>query len=421
MPIPAEVVHLNSHVHHFSYCRVCAGNRLRLILHLADMPLTDDFVPQSMFGSEFRCDLNLYVCEDCATVQTRHDVSGQEYYKDYRYSVAGSATASRFMRLLAESVVRRCGTADPARRRILEIGSGDGSQLLAFKQLGWQVLGYEPSAILAQSAEQRGVPTIRGHFDLSFKPELPNDFHTVDVLLLSYTFDHLAHPREFLAAARSLLRPDSGILVVEVHNLEDIFKRREYCLFEHEHTIYLTAASAASLAAREGFKVLDYDPVPGNERRANSLIFVATPQGADQSRPAVLPLEPAKAGFYERQAALIQQGIANLDCFVDHIAASGGTIAGYGAGGRGVMTLASMQSAAKVSYLVDRRFDRPGLVAPKSGVPVSGLSKLKESPVDKILVFSYGYMDEIRSELAAYGYKPDQFHSLIDVMAGTAG
>ena len=40
----------------------------------------------------------------------------------------------------------------------------------------------------------------------------------------------------------------------------------------------------------------------------------------------------------------------------------------------------------------------------------------KENPVDEILVFSYGYMNEIKKDLKNYGYNSNQIKSFIDVM-----
>ena len=82
------------------------------------------------------------------------------------------------------------------------------------------------------------------------------------------------------------------------------------------------------------------------------------------------------------------------------------------------MTLAAMKNSSKLSCLVDKKPKGEGLVVPKSGIPLVGLSALKDSPVDKLLVFSFGYMKEIQAELAAFGYKSSQFHSLVDVLAG---
>jgi 2-polyprenyl-3-methyl-5-hydroxy-6-metoxy-1,4-benzoquinol methylase len=405
-------------------CRACGHSQLKKFLSLPAMPLTDDFIPQEKFGREFRHDIDVFLCEQCLTAQTQHNVEMGDYYEDYQYAVGGSTKASSFMRLLARNVMTKYFGGKTG-KRVLEVGSGDGVQLLALKELGCEVLGYEPSSSLTRAAESVGIPTIQGLFTPDSAQKLPAPFKHTDVVILSYTFDHLPQPREFIAAAKSILNPDTGLLVVEIHDLQKIFERQEYCLFEHEHTVYLTTATAAALCAREGMTVIDFDLVPDADRRANSLIFVATPDGSQHAKkfPAaksVVPAEFNEFAFYEKQAQLIQRGIANLDTFVNRVTTGGKSIAGYGAGGRGVMTLGAMTSASKLRYLVDKKPKRDGLVVPKSGIPLVGISALKEKPVDEILVFSFGYMKEIQTELAAFGYKPNQFHSLLDVLAGKA-
>jgi 2-polyprenyl-3-methyl-5-hydroxy-6-metoxy-1,4-benzoquinol methylase len=412
------------HVQFLKQCRICGHPNLKRFLNLPAMPLTDDFVPKEKFGAEFRHDIDVFFCERCHTAQTQHNVDMGDYYEDYQYAVGGSQTASRFMHLLASKLISKYFSGEKG-KKILEVGSGDGVQLLAFKKLGCEVLGYEPSSALTRAAESVGVPTIQGLFTPDSAQHLPASFKQTDVVMLSYTFDHLPQPREFIGAAKSILNPDTGLLVVEIHDLQKIFERREYCLFEHEHTIYLTTATVSALCAREGMTVIDFDLVPQADRRANSLIFVATPNGSNHTKkyPAAkseVPAEFDEFSFYEQQAQLIKRGIANLDAFVAYSANSGKTVAGYGAGGRGVMTLAAMTTAPNLRYLVDKKPKREGLVVPKSGIPLVGLAALKDSPVDNILVFSFGYMKEIQAELAAFGYRPEQFHSLLDVLAGKA-
>jgi SAM-dependent methyltransferase len=384
------------------------------------MPFTDDFITPEALGSEFRADINIFICTSCLSAQTQHDVDVGDYYEDYQYSVGGSSTASRFMRILAENTVARFPASSDS-RKVLEVGSGDGEQLVAFKNTGCRVLGYEPSSVLCKVAEAKGIPTIQGLFTADSIHQLPDEFKEVDVVMLSYTFDHLPDPRAFTAAARAILNKDHGLLIVEIHNLEKIIERQEYCLFEHEHSIYLTETSVAKLCALEGLTVIDFDLVPEADRRANSLIFVATPNESKLAARAVTPSTPDAFNHldhYSLIGANITSAIQNLDRFVDQMTAHGKTLAGYGAGGRGVMTLAAMRSAPKLKYLVDKKPKRPGLVAPKSGVPLVSLDELASNPVDAILVFSFGYIDEIRREVSALGYQPDQFYSLLDVLAG---
>ena len=176
--------------------------------------------------------------------------------------------------------------------------------------------------------------------------------------MLSYTFDHLPDPRAFTAAARAILNKDHGLLIVEIHNLEKIIERQEYCLFEHEHSIYLTEASVAKLCGLEGLTVIDFDLVPEADRRANSLIFVATPNESQLASRAVKPSTPDAFNHLDHYSLIgsnITSAIQNLDRFVDQMTANGKTLAGYGAGGRGVMTLAAMRSAPKLKYLVDKK------------------------------------------------------------------
>jgi len=407
-------------VHFRQACRLCGSTSLQRFLHLPEMPFTDDFISPEALGSEFRADINVFICTSCLSAQTQHDVDVGDYYEDYQYSVGGSSTASRFMRILAENTVARFPASSDS-RKVLEVGSGDGEQLVAFKNTGCRVLGYEPSSVLCKVAEAKGIPTIQGLFTADSIHQLPDEFKEVDVVMLSYTFDHLPDPRAFTAAARAILNKDHGLLIVEIHNLEKIIERQEYCLFEHEHSIYLTEASVAQLCGLEGLTVIDFDLVPEADRRANSLIFVATPNESKLASRAVKPSTPDAFNHLDHYSLIgsnITNAIQNLDRFVDQMTANGKTLAGYGAGGRGVMTLAAMRSAPKLKYLVDKKPKRPGLVAPKSGVPLVSLDELASNPVDAILVFSFGYIDEIRREVSALGYQPDQFYSLLDVLAG---
>lgn len=418
----ANNVHRPHHpaVEHLGACRACGASELLEFLHLPQMPFTDDFVTKEQAGGEFLNDIDVFVCTQCWTVQTQHNVDILEYYEDYQYSVGSSATASRFMRSLAENLKTQY-FSDINGRKVLEVGSGDGGQLLAFRGIGCKVLGYEPSLALCNLARANGLDTIQGLFTETSTQNLPLEFSEVDIIVLSYTFDHLPDPRSFLRDCRSILNQRHGLLVVEVHDFEKIVERREYCLFEHEHSVYLTEATAQQLCRSEGFDIINFDLVPQEDRRANSLIFVATPQDSDYASRPARPRTPKTFNdklLYKDIGYDVSQGIKNLDIFVQKAIDSGKRICGYGAGGRGVMTLAAMRTAPKLSYLVDKQPKGEQLLVPKSRIPLVGLSQLAKEPVDEVIVFSFGYMQEIAAELLSMGYRAHQLHSLLDILSG---
>jgi SAM-dependent methyltransferase len=383
------------------------------------MPFTDEFVSPQRAGSEFKADIAVFWCELCHSAQTQHDVEVHDYYRDYRYTVSSSPFARRFMTRLAEETFQRYRLSPGD--RVLEIGSGDGHQLACFQQLGAKVLGFEPSADLTLAARTAGVPTIQTLFDCHGVEQIPADSRPAHVILLTYTFDHLPEPAPFLDLVRSVLDPDRGLLILEIHDLARIVDRREICLFEHEHSIYLTALTLQRLLARSGFRLLTTELLPARERRGNSLLAVATPVTSRildsdfNPHPDDIALES-----WERLGNFGDDVRAGIDRFRSYIAqrrAAGARLAGYGAGGRGVMTLAMAGiNPTDLAYLCDQNTSFHGLLTPATHIPVVPPDQVDADPVDELIVFSYGYMEEIRQRLHPFVTRGGRLTSFLDLI-----
>jgi SAM-dependent methyltransferase len=404
-------------VHHRPACRICGGTDVPFFLDLGPAPFTDDFVTPESEGREFSAPLSIAVCRSCWTVQTRHDVEVGDYYRDYNYSVAASGFAQRFMARLADETLNRFGFGAGA--RVLEVGSGDGAQLAHFQDRGARVLGFEPSADLCAASRAAGVDVAQCLFGADTVDEIPAELRPVDVVVLTYTFDHLPEPLPFLEAVRTVLEPRRGVLVIEVHDLEQIMARRETCLFEHEHSVYLTSHSFERLLERAGFKAITTDLLPPSERRGNSLLVVAAPVGTEH---AADPLPAPSRDFdawetYEGFGAEVEAGHGALRDWVRARRADGRVVAGWGAGGRGVMTLAyTGLGVDDIAYLVDTNPHAHGFLAPGTHVPVVAPAELVAQPADDVVVFSYGYMDEIREQVRESVRAQPELVSVLDLL-----
>ncbi|MBL9126631.1 MAG: methyltransferase domain-containing protein [Verrucomicrobiales bacterium] len=406
-------------VHTRSICRLCGGSRLREFLRFPSMPFTDEFVAPDAAGTEFVADIPVFWCADCRSAQTQHDVEVGHYYRDYRYTVSASPFARRFMARLAEEVFRRF-RLQPG-DRVLEIGSGDGHQLDCFRKQGAEVLGFEPSAELCRVAGDAGIPTIQTLFDCRGVEQIPAASRPAQVVLLTYTFDHLPEPAPFLELVRSVLDPRRGLLVIEVHDLAKIVQRREICLFEHEHSIYLTGLSLQRLLAASGFRLLTTKLLRESERRGNSLLVVATPDSSDvrdsdfSPDPEDLALETWER--LERFGADVRAGVARFRNYLLERTAKGVRFAGYGAGGRGVMTLAMAGITRKeIAYLCDQNAGFYGRLTPATHIPVVAPEHVFVQPVDELIVFSYAYLEEIRERLRHFVESGGRLTSFLDLI-----
>lgn len=256
-------------------------------------------------------------------------------------------------------------------------------------------------------------------FDRNAAQTIPPEAIPVRLVLSTYTFDHVPEPMRFLSAVRDVLDLERGLLVLEVHDLEKIIERREFCLFQHQHTGYYAASTIQTVVDRAGFRLLEVGLLPEAERRSNSLLVVAAPEEsryAPRFMSRLAPGQLAEVRHYQAFGKLVRASLAKLRDYVQRCRAAGVRLAGYGAGGRGAMTLAACAQPGDFAYVVDKNPALHGRFMPVSHAPVCGLDQLFSQPVDRLIVFSYGYLDEIGRELAEVRKRGTAFVSLLDLL-----
>lgn len=391
-------------------CRFCDGdlNSTDLALNLSKMPLTDNFLNyNSSFKDEFLEDINIYVCSICNLTQNPKDFDYSNYYINYNYSSGHSDLTLNFMNQISKYITDKYSTIfNKVPNSVIEIGSGDGVQLNEFKKLGYKkILGIEPSSYLAKMSNLKGIPVIEKIFDSSIEDTL--DYSKFDICLSSYTFDHMPNPKDYLDTCYNIMN-EKSILVIEIHDLDKIIQRNEWCLFEHEHTIYLNKDMSKNFLLNHGFEIIDVNPLKHNIVRANSLIIIA--RKLDLKRKSRF-LHKNKIVDISSLQTSITQTIYKVDEFVKS-KTNDGSIIGFGAGGRGVMTLASLNNSNMFEAIFDSNFKKQGFYTPKSHIPILAISDLHKYFNSNCIVFSFGYFNEISNFLLSQGFSSDKIISL---------
>jgi SAM-dependent methyltransferase len=393
-----------------THCRICKSNNLEKVLVLGQMPFTDEFIPQNKIGDEFLGDIEIAICKTCGSTQNINNTDMSKYYFEYTYSVQTSNFAISFMQTLARRIKNNY-FKNKQKPKILEIGSGTGEQLLEFKKLGFDVLGIEPSEKLSKYAQSIGVNTLTTFFNKKTKKIVESGFDNVDAIVTSYTFDHIPQIDEAVKNIYNILNTD-GILIIEVHDLDLICSRNEFCLFEHEHYTYLNKATITHFLNKNQFEVLTFDLLSVKEKRGNSLLVVARKGTTIKVNEINLEVEILKLIDLGKG---IKLAINRIDNWLYENRNQ--KIAAYGAGGRGIMTIAALKHPELINYIVDKKPKAANIFSPKSHLPVHKIDELALNKVDKILVFSYGYYDEIVNEIVLkYEYKPDQIISILELL-----
>ncbi|MCZ6677112.1 MAG: class I SAM-dependent methyltransferase, partial [Candidatus Poribacteria bacterium] len=153
----------------------------------------------------------------------------------------------------------------PGLGRILDVGCGIGTFLHLAREHGWKTYGVDPSESgTAFACNQYGLDVFCG--DL-FEANFPDQHF--DVITLYHVLEHISQPNPFLHELHRLLKPKTGLLVIEVPNGGSIHSRlqKENWPYVHprDHLYYFSHRTLPRLLRKHGFNKIRI----GKPRRVN--------------------------------------------------------------------------------------------------------------------------------------------------------
>lgn len=100
--------------------------------------------------------------------------------------------------------------ARPGVRRLLDIGCGDGENLIRFRHLPARLFGLEVSWPRLQTARRLGLAVLQGN-----GTQLPYPDKAFEFIYVAHVLHHVAEHGRLLAEARRCLAPNGTLFVVE--------------------------------------------------------------------------------------------------------------------------------------------------------------------------------------------------------------
>jgi SAM-dependent methyltransferase len=305
--------------------------------------------------------------------------------------------------------------------RVIDVGAADGYLLSLFQEKGASVLGFEAAGNLCDLAAENGVPVVNALFTDQSLDLIPAEFKTTQLVVLLHTFDHLYDPAPFLASVRQILDPKRGVLLLEVHDLHDIYVKRETALFGHEHATYLHYGSMSRFLENHGFRIAAFNFLPKSLCRGSSMLVAATLQESEvEAAPDLASFAEPRldelSTFLEFEAS-VSEAFANLRRYIEDQRGRRRRLVGYGGWGRGVTTLAMAQLTDKhLEFVVDGNPQLQGCYTPVTGFRIAGPAEVTRDAVDEVIVFNYGYLEEIRNTLSDFLANGGTVVSVMDLL-----
>lgn len=221
-------------------CVCCNSTNLRLILDLGNQSPANNYSVTEKFP------LRLNVCLDCSHAQLSHSLDPDILFKDYPYMSGVSKTMleyyDRFAKRISEFI-----PFNRAYKRLIDIACNDGSQLDAFKNIGFETFGVDPSNV-AEIAREKGHVIYNEYFE--------GDIGVYDVLIAQNVLAHVPDPYRFLMDCKGAMDKDS-ILVIQTSQA-NMIKNHQFDTIYHEHISFFNKRSFSKLFNRVDLEIIDY-------------------------------------------------------------------------------------------------------------------------------------------------------------------
>lgn len=224
-------------------CTICGGAPGRLLVRSTDRPSGQRFEVRE--------------CECCAAAFTAPRPADVAPYYEEGYYAFHSVRLTALERTRLAMIVR-CAYRPIARRpagRMLDVGCGAGRLAGAFRRLGWEVAGIEPSVSGADAARATGMEVHTGTLD----DVLPWSDDSFDAVIFNHALEHVHDPTATLRRASALASP-GALIGVTVPNFASwqrtLFGANWFQLDVPRHLTHFTHQSLAATAHRAGLHVV---------------------------------------------------------------------------------------------------------------------------------------------------------------------
>lgn len=300
-----------------SKCRLCDSGNVEEVLDLGYSPLANAYLTEAQLAEvrsgkreEIFTPLRLLLCMECGSVQMAHSVDPAVLFTDYIYA---SSTSPSFVKHFEELAVHVRGIHQLTewQLRVVDIGSNDGIALAEFKAVGCSVVGVEPSQMLADMANARGLTTIQAFFSKSVAKDIVSSHGKADVVLATNVFAHLSDLRGFMEGVLELL-DDCGMFIFEVSYLGDVVEHMLFDTIYMEHQFYHSVGPLALFLFQMGLPMFRVERI--NTHGGSIRIFADRGRRQNDGSPGIY-FTPHEHDLGLKDPRIYRQFADRLQCY----------------------------------------------------------------------------------------------------------
>ena len=364
-------------------------------LDLGLQPLANSYLNKNELKKKEK-KYRLKICFDLATklVSIKKTFSSQIMFDNkYPYRSSMSKTMNSSFKKLAKII-----TTKYKPRKILEIGSNDGSFLKNFDKR--KIIGVEPCANIERITKRLKFDTISRYWDKKLAQKILNKYNKIDLVYSANTLTHIKDLNEVFNAINIVLSED-GILIIEDPSLLECLKKNTYDQFYNEHIYIFSYMSLSNILKKyklEIFKIETLDVHGGSNR-----YYIKRKKSKRKIEPSVKKNKKLeyknnldKLSTYFNFSKRVKKSKEQLLDIFKKNKKLNKKIIGYGATAKSTTILNYCKIDNKtIDYFLDTTTAKQNKYTPGTKIPIKKYNGFIENDVDLVFLGAWNFKKEI--------------------------
>ena len=385
-------------------CKICGNNNLISYLDFGKMPLPNNlFKTQEEALNCNRYDLKINFCNNCGLNQLSEVVDPRVLFSHYVYKSGVSKGYIEHCKQMTVDFKEKYNlNIGSSADFIIDVAGNDCTLLEQFKKEipGLRLLNIDPAKNLCEICKDKGIPAYNEFLNINTAMEVVRNYGLAQVITATNVTAHVDDIRNFFLSAKFMLAYN-GVFIIEFPYLLDTIEKNAFGQVYFEHLSYFTITPLKKLCEETGMKIVDvqkYEIHDGTLR-----VVIAHNYSNRETKDSLehyLNLEKnINIKTFKKWNKNVFRCVNNLTNKI-HELNKNYKVAAFGASAKGNTMLNSANLSYKdIQYIIDDTPEKQNMYSPGTGIPIVDVNKLKENPVDYILILAPNFTKEIKQRL----------------------